>query len=354
MAVSKKQKIIAAIIASLTGVSGMSVSAAIFAYDAFFQRYERPDYALYPGQYCIDRIPELANRKEVWISSTEGKIKANFYEAKGSKGIVVFAHGIHAGGDEYLPIYKYLVQHGYSVMAHNVTGTYESEGESTVGMCQSLVDIDHVIDYIQKNPLYMDEPLFTMGHSWGGYAASSVLALKKNINACALIAPMNNGATIMIEKSAQYVGKVSQIPKPVFTAYQKALFGDYVNYNGVVGINSVDIPVLIAQGIDDDAITYNGQSITAKMNEITNPNVKYYIGKGVQGDHNNIWHSKEAALYQMEVKSDLKLLEMQKGDKLSSSEIAEYYKTVNHELYSMVNQELMAQVVEMFDSTLNK
>ena len=354
MAISKKQKIIAAIIASLTGVSGMSVTAAVFAYDAFFPRYERPDYRVYPGQYCIERMPSLAGRKELWINSSEARIKAYYYEATNPKGLVVFAHGIHAGADEYLPIYEYLLNHGYSVMAHNVTGTYESEGESTIGMCQSLVDVDHVIDYIQKNPLYMDMPLFTMGHSWGGYAATSVLALKKNIKATAAIAPMNNGATIMMEKSEQYAGKVSQLPKPVFSAYQKALFGKYVNYNGVVGINSVDIPVLIAQGIDDTVITYDGQSITAKKDEITNPNVRYYIGKGVHGDHNNIWHSKQSALYQMEVKSEIKLLEMKKGDKLTTEELASYYETVDHALYSQVNVELMEKVVETFDSALKE
>ena len=100
MALSKKQKIIAAIIASLTGVSGMSVTAAVFAYDAFFPRYERPDYRVYPGQYCIERMPSLAGRKELWINSSEARIKAYYYEATNPKGLVVFAHGIHAGADE--------------------------------------------------------------------------------------------------------------------------------------------------------------------------------------------------------------------------------------------------------------
>jgi len=350
---SKKQKILTILLASFAGLSGTAVSSVVIAYDAFFQRYDRPDYALYPGQYCIERMPELSGREETWIQSGDHKIKAYYYEAKNSLGLVVFAHGFHAGADEYLPIFKYLTEHGFSVFTYNVTGTYESEGEGTEGMCQSLVEIDNVIGYLQKHPRFMDMPLLTMGHSWGGYAASAVLALKKGIKACAVIAPMNNGATVMLEKGEQYVGKISNAGKPVFYAYQKALFGSYVNESGVKGINSVDIPVLVAQGIDDETITYDGQSITAKKSEITNKNVTYYIGRGVHGDHNNIWHSKEACLYQLEVASDLKLLEIQKGDKLTDSEKAEYFKNVNHELYSAVNLPLMERVVDTFKKGLN-
>ncbi len=348
---SKKKKIMAAILASFAGFGGVTVSAVVIGYDAVFPRYERPDYSIYPGQYCIERIPEI-ERREIWIQSEEGRLKTYIYDAQNSKGVVVFAHGIHAGADEYLPIIKYMLDHNYSVVAHNVTGTYESEGESTIGMCQSLVDIDNVINYLQNNPEFKNMPMFTMGHSWGGYAASSVLALKGGINACAVIAPMRNGATLMLEKGEQYAGKLAKASTPILNTYQKLLFGKYTEYDAIRGINESNISVLIAQGIDDKIITFDGQSITAKMDEITNPNVVYYIGRGVQGDHNNIWHSERAACYQMAVESDLKLLEIQKGSELTKEEKAEYYKTVDHELYSEVNYDLMEQIVALFDGTL--
>ncbi len=348
---SKKKRILAAVLASFAGISGATVSSVVIAYDAVFPRYDRPNYSLMAGQYCIERMPNIT-REEIWIDTKEGKLKTYVYTAKKSKGLVVFAHGIHAGADDYLPIIKYLLDHRYSVVAHNVAGTYESEGDSTVGMCQSLVDIDNVIAYLQSDPAYKDKPLFTMGHSWGGYAATSVLALKKNIKACAAIAPMRNGSTMMLEKGEQYVGKIAKVATPIFQVYQKMLFGEYTEYDALRGINESNIPVLIAQGIDDTVITFNGQSVTAKMDEITNPNVVYYIGKGLQGDHNNIWHSQASACYQLEVASELKLLEMQKGAPLTDEEKADFYKTVNHELYSEVNAELMEQIVKLFNSTL--
>ncbi len=337
-----------ALLAAFAGVGGATVSSVVIAYDAIFPRYERPDYSLYPGQYRIDRLGDLT-RQEIWIESEGNRLKGYVYAAKKSKGLVVFAHGIHAGADDYLPIIKYLVEREYSVIAYNTTGTYESEGESTVGMCQSLVDIDNVVKYVQSKPEYKDMPLFTMGHSWGGYAASSVLALRKGIKACAVIAPMRNGATMMLEKGEQYAGKLAKAATPIFSVYQKMLFGAYVEYDAIRGINESNIPVLVAQGVDDKIITFDGQSITAKMAEITNPNVAYYVGKGLQGDHNNIWHSEAAACYQLKVASDLKLKAMQKGKPLTDEEKAEYYKTVDHELYSEVNEELMERIVDLFN-----
>ena len=245
-----------------------------------------------------------------------------------------------------------MVNRGYDVFSYDVTGTYDSKGDSTVGMCQSLVDLDGTLHYLKSQTAFSSMPLFLIGHSWGGYAVSSALSLHKEVRACACIAPMNNGYTVMVEKGEQYAGKAALISKPVFNVYQKMLFGDYVEFSGVKGINSVDIPVLIAQGVDDKVITYNGQSITAHKSEITNPNVIYYDGVGTQGDHNNIWHSIAAANYQSEVASGLKKLQLEKGEKLTREEKAAYYSGIDHRLYSEVNQPLMDKIIRMFDGTL--
>ncbi len=352
MALTKKQKIIIGTLAALTGLSGAALSSVVIAYESVFTRYERPDYSLKPGQYVIERMPDF-ERGEIWVQSGENRLKTYVYEAENSKGVVAFAHGIHAGADDYLPLFRYLVDNGYTVVAHNVTGTYESEGESTVGMCQAIIDLESVISYLQAHPDYKDRPLFTMGHSWGGYAAGSVLAIKKGIKACALIAPMRNGVSMMAEKAEQYVGKAALTSQPVFFAYQKLLFKDYVDLDAIVGINATDVPVVIAHGVDDDVITYGKQSVTAHKSKITNPNVIYYTGKGLQGAHDNVWHSVDAAAYQSEVKSDLRLLEIEKGKPLTDDEKRAYYATVDHARYSAVNRELLDKIVKTFDSTLS-
>ena len=344
------KKIVTALLASMTGFSGAVIGASVLAYDACFPRYERPDYAVTAGNYYYERVRAHLPRKEFTFPSRSATLKGYYYPTATARGLVVVAHGYHAGADDYVPLIEYFVQNGYNVFSYDVTGTYDSEGEGNVGWCQSLVDLDYALTFIQKTAPYSGQKLYLVGHSWGGYAVSSVLSLHKEVRACACIAPMNNGSTIMLEKGEQYVGKAAKAPAPIINAYQKLLFKDYTKYSGVLGINSVDIPVLIAQGVNDNVITYNGQSIMAHKDELTNPNVRYYVGKGLQGGHDSVWHSMESIVYQNEVESERRLLEMQKGGKLSYEQEAEFTSTLDHDLYSAVNVELMQQILEMFNS----
>ncbi len=347
---SKKAKIIATVLASLTGFTGASVGAGILAYDSFFPRYERPDYNVTAGQYCYERVSDVLQREEFFYKSKESELKGYYYKSEQNKGLVVVSHGFHAGADDYIPLIAYMVKNGYNVFAYDVNGTYDSKGESVVGMCQSLVDLDCTLNYIKKTELYASQPLFLIGHSWGGYAVTAVLEFHKEVKGCAAIAPMNNGFTIMLEKGKQYAGPLALVPVPIFTTYQRVLFKKYANSSGVKGINSTDIPVVIAHGVDDKIISYTEQSVISHKKEITNPNVIYYDGLGVHGDHNNIWHSKESALYQQEVASKLKLLKIQKGKDLTYEEKVEFYKSVDHALYSEVNVQLIDLIISTFDS----
>lgn len=352
----KKQKIISAIAATLAGASLVTVSSTVVGYDLCFPRYERPDYSVYPGEYCYQRVSHRLQRTEFFFPAGDSSLKGYYYPSAQAKGLVITVHGFHAGADDYLPIIEYMVNSGYDVFAYDSTGTYDSEGSSVVGLCQALADLDNVLNYLKSTP-HADTPKLLIGHSLGGYAASSVLALQKNSNikACALIAPMNNGFTMVYEKAEQFAGKIALPNKPILDVYQRMLFDHYTEYSGVRGINSVDIPILVAQGVDDQVITYHGQSITAHKSEITNPNVFYYDGYGTQGDHNNIWHSTESANYQQQVASELNSLKKQKqknGEELSQTELAEFYQSVDHALYSQVNKELMDKIVSLFDNAL--
>ena len=338
--------------ASLVGISVTTITATICVYDTFFERYERPNYAIYPGLYSYDRISNSLKRETFRIPSGDNKLAAYLYRAVGSNRLVVLAHGFHAGADDYLPLIEAIVNRGYSVLTYDVTGVYSSEGESGIGMCQSLVDLDNVLNFVRDDPRFASMAKLLIGHSWGGYAAASALALHPEVRAAALIAPMNDGSNIMVEKGEQYVGKPSKTAKPVFDAYQRILFGDYVKYNGVVGINSTDAHILIAQGLDDKVITQDGQSITAHLDELTNPNVTLYWGMGSQGSHTGIWHSVESEEYRRVVACQVNKRQLELKRNLTEEELSEIYATVDHRLYSGVNTELVDLIIKTFENGL--
>ena len=346
------KKVAFAVLASLAGVSVTEVAAVAVAYEAMFPRYERPDYAIVAGLYDYNRVADVLPREVVRFPSRDAELCGYYYPVENPKGLVVVSHGIHAGADEYLPLIEEVVHAGYAVFSFDVMGTYDSDGDSVVGMCQSLIDLDYALRFVKSNPIGAGLPLFLIGHSWGGYAASSVLELHPDVRACALLAPLNNGTTVMVEKSERYVGKLAHLSKPAFDVYQKMLFGDYVQYNGVRGINAGDTHVLIAQGIDDTVVGMDRESITAHRDEITNPNVTYYFGRGSQGSHTGIWHSDAAEEYARKLQSDIKRFETENGRKMTYEEQVLFYATVDHRLYSEVNGELMALIFATFEKAL--
>ena len=346
------KKIAAVLSASLVGISAASVASAILSYDSYFARYERPDYALYPGMYCYERFADTLPRQTLRVASADVQLAAYYYPVESPKGLAVVVHGMHAGADDYLPLIEAVTKGGYAVFAYDATGHYDSGGQDAIGMCQQLVDLDRVLTFLENNEPYSNMPKLLMGHSWGGYAVSSALALHPQVKACVCLAPMCDGTTVMVETSRRYVGEMADTVKPVFDAYQKYLFGDYTRYNGVVGINALKVPVLIAQGVEDTVITPDGESITAYLDEITNPHVQVYYGKDYQGSHTGIWHSDEAESYRLQVARQLQELEQQKGEALTDAEKAEFYETVDHRLYSDVNLELIALIFETFEKGL--
>ena len=193
-------------IAEETGMNLASVFAAIAAYDTFFPRYERPDYSVYPGVYCYERASSLVKRKEFCYTAGNVRLKGYYYPANQPHGLVIVSHGLHAGADDLLPLIIELVRGNFSVFAYDGCGTYDSEGDSTVGMCQALIDLDETLTYLSASLRFRSLPLFLVGHSCGGYAATSVLSRHKNVRACAAIAAPNNCYTLILEKGEQYAG----------------------------------------------------------------------------------------------------------------------------------------------------
>ena len=347
---ARKKKFLALLAVTLaTGVSTLGVYGATELYDSFFRRYDRPDYAIVAGIRQIEQTD--LTREEFFFPSDKVKLAGYFYPADDEKGMVVVSHGLHTGSDDYLPIIEYLVQNHYSVFGYNYKGTYESEGESTVGMCESLVDLDHALNYINSEAKFAGKKIFLLGHSWGGFATAAVLSLHKEVKGAACIAAFNNGYTLIEEKGGEYAGRFASegVPKAFLGAYQKFLFGKYTNYDGVKGINSVDVPVLIAHGVNDKIINYDLQSIICHREEITNERAEYYVGTELHSGHDTIWLSDRAAVYREQVKESLADLEEKKGEKLSYEEKVDFFKNVDDRLYSEINYELFDRIVSMFD-----
>ena len=355
---SKNRKGNAKLLAKMLLVTGLQIGTILGAkalYDSLFPRYEKRDIDTVFGQFDYSRMEDSLARTAFYFPSGRLKLQGYFYPCDGAKKMVVVCHGMHAGADDYLPFIAYFVRHGYAVFSYDCQGTYGSEGDSTVGMCTPLVNLDHALAYIKKDRLLSRYRLYLFGHSWGGFAATSVLALHKNIAGCAAVAPFNSGYTLLVEKGEQYAGPLKEsliggFPKEFLDTYQALLFKNYASLNAVKGINSSKTPVFIAHGNRDFVISYHHQSVISHKDEIRREGVTYYVGTGAQAGHNTILHSERAVAYQKQVEAELKRLKKEYDRDLTQEEQAEFCRGVDHGLYSEVNEDLMQAILQVFDT----
>ena len=244
----KKRELAVTLLASLTGIGVASAASSIVVYQKMFPRYERPDGGLTAGEFFYPRIADRLPRSEFKFKVGENRLQGYYYHSGKDRGIAVFSHGIHAGADDYLPLIEYVVRSGYDVIAYDSTGTYSSEGEGTVGMCQQLIDLEGALNFVKSTDSLKDKPLFVIGHSWGGYATASVLELVPGISAAASLSGMVSGPDMIVEKAKEYVGGLAYVPEPALSAYQRILFKSYVDYNSVRGIIPAASPSLLRTG----------------------------------------------------------------------------------------------------------
>lgn len=347
-------KILAGIALS-TGLQMGTIIGAKALYDSFFPRYEKRDINTVFGEFDYSRVDERLPRTTFFFPSGQWKLQGYFYPCYNAKKMVVVCHGMHSGADDYLPFISYFVNNGFAVFSYDCQGTYASQGDSTVGMCTPLVNLDHALNYIENDRRLSRYKLYLFGHSWGGYAVTSVLSIHKNIRGCAAIAPFNSGYTLLKEKGEQYAGSLTDslvggFPKEFLDTYQALLFKDYVKLDAVNGINSTDVPVFIAHGTRDFVISFNHQSVISHKDEIRQKNVTYYVGTDSQAGHNTILHSQRAVAYQKLVDTELKRMKKEYDRELTEEEKIEFCKKVDHALYSEVNTEMMQKIVNMFNN----
>lgn len=327
------------------------------AYDKMFSRYERPDYSVTPGIRTYERIADRLPRQCFTFPSDNVTCAGYFYPAKPCRGLVAFAHGLHAGADDYLTVFEFFVRQGYSVIAFDTKGTYDSKGDSTVGLAEAMVELDHLLNFVKAEPTLSQIPLFVCGHSCGAGAAASVLSLHPEIQGCTTIAAMNDPNQMIVGKGKVYsiIPTLLGFPETPLTiaflnSQQKKLFGAYTELNGVKGINDTTCPVLIAHGLKDMVIEYLSHiALIAHKDELRDENVFYYTGRGNSGAHDTIWRSSKAVDYQEQVEKELERLKKEKGKDWTKEDEAAFVSGIDHALYSAINEELFEKAVETFE-----
>ena len=318
------------------------------AYDESFSRIDKPD-PKYSGFLRYSDVDEY-KRTEIEFESGKNVLKGYLYGGENNKGLVVISHGLGFGAVNYLAETMYFVDNGWSVFAFDNTGTHESEGKSTIGPSQSLLDLKAALTYIKSDNKLNNLNIMLYGHSWGAYAVSAILDDNFDIAAVASISGFNSPMELLKEQVDSLLGIVSPIEYPFLWIYQNMLFGDTIRVTATKGINRTDTPVMIIHGVKDEVISYYGAGIIAHQVAITNPNVIYKTCSAENHDgHNNLFKSNTASEYIKDKNLEYKEIYDRYNGEIPDDNREKYYEGVDKSLTSELNVDFMNEINLFFE-----
>jgi pimeloyl-ACP methyl ester carboxylesterase len=320
-------------------------------FDQSFSRIEQPD-PKYSGYLRYSDVEEY-QREAVEFESGNNVLKGYIYGSENDKGLIVISHGLGFGAENYLAETIYFVDNGWCVFAFDNTGTHESEGKSTIGPSQSLLDLNAALTYIKSNKEINNLDIILYGHSWGAYAVTAILDSNFEIAAVASISGFNSPMELLKEQVDSLLGVFSPIGYPFLSFYQNILFGKTSSVTATDGINSTDTPVMIIHGDKDEAISYNGASIIAHKAEITNPNDIYKTCNVVDHNgHNNLFKSNASSEYKKEKNLEYKEIYDQYNGEIPDDIREKYYEEVDRFLASELDVNFMNEINQFFETQL--
>lgn len=349
---SRKMRIVlACLVAFVLLFSAGSMIAMKNVIDGNFPRVDRPKFT---GRLRYSDVSGY-DRTVVHFRSGKNTLAGYIYGKANKKGLVVISHGLGYGADSYLAETMYFVDKGWRVFAFDNTGTFASEGRNTVGLPQSLMDLDAALTYIEGNDALKGLPIVLYGHSWGGYAVTAVLGYDHDIVASASIAGFNSPGELVFEQIKSMMGLFAYVEYPFAWAYQYLLFGGISRSTSVEGINGSDTPVMIIHGDEDEAVSYHGAGIIAHRSEITNPNVAYKTCSAQnRNGHKNLFLSEAAVEYISKINGEYKKLYDSYSGKIPDDANARFYAGVDRFLTCRLDADFMDGINAFFEGSISK
>ncbi len=350
---SKTKKIGLGIVVFILLFSIISMIVVIIIYNGQFPRYDRHDMTVSAGLRYED-LEEKYPRDLVNFESGDNSLQGYIYGNEEGQGLVVVSHGIGGGADSYLPQITYFIDNGFRVFAYDSTGSFDSEGKSTKGFPQSLLDLNAALTYINLQTEFDGLPILLFGHSWGGYAVANILHYDHEISGVVSVSGANSPMDIIIEQGRNMMGGFINVQYPFLLLYQKMLFGETASLNAVDAINNSDVPILVIHGTKDDFVLHNGSSIISNSGEITNPGAKFIsISNSGRNGHNDLFRSDEALEYIDEINIDYRKLYDSYDQNIPYAIKQEFYSKVDRSLAQNLNEELMNEIIEFFINSIN-
>ena len=328
--------------------SVISMVVVMFVYNAQFPRFDRPDPTVTAALRYED-IKAQHPRTLVNFDSGNHRLQGYVYGPDQVLGLVVVAHGLGGGADSYLPQIMYFVDRGWRVFSYDATGSYDSQGRTTRGFPQALIDLDAALTFIGTQEGLAALPVLLFGHSWGAYAAANILHYDYKIAGVAAVSGANSPMEMIAEQGRRMMGGFIDIQYPYLWLYQRILFGKTASFNAVDAINRVDVPVLIVHGTQDEVVDYEGSAIISHIDQVTNPNVRVLsLSEPGRSGHDDLFKSDAGMNYIKETNVIYREIYDRYDQKIPYGVKQDFYAKIDRALAQDINRGLMDEIQAFF------
>lgn len=256
---SNKKKLI--IIALVTIFVLVVIPAGATLGTHYYYFGERIEHSNNYFEYLSQENPNFI-KEDVSFPSTDGQLLSGaFYRQSTTsecKGLIIWVHGMGVNHENYLGEIEYMTLEGYTVFSYDNTGVNASEGDSLKGLTQSPLDLQQALQYVYELEEFNDMPNILIGHSWGGFAVATVsqLDLPRPVDGIVSLAGFWKNINVLKDIAHAHIGDAVNLMSPYLNMYEKFIFGDYVELNGVDGLKNSTAEVLFIHSENDSVVFF--------------------------------------------------------------------------------------------------
>lgn len=218
----------------------------------------RIDNPCYYYSYLVKEHPAFQRKPMTFLSDQGQQLQGYFYSYPQSqyKGLIVMAHGIGRGHESYLPEAEYFARGGYLVFGYDNTGTNESQGDKLVGLSQSMIDLHYCLHQLESMDEVNKLPLMLYGHSWGGFAATTVNNMPHSVKAIVSVAGFAENTNVLRDQGRLMIGRAADLFIPYAKLYERFLYQDRAKFTGISGLSKTEANVMLIHSDDDQTVSY--------------------------------------------------------------------------------------------------
>lgn len=303
--------------------------------------------------FTADDFEELEIARCIEVKSNKGQtLRGNVYinkNIKEYKGLIVFVHGMGGGHLSYTTEINTLAKSGFMVVEYDNTGTCSSEGKNLKGFFQSVIDLDHVLNFIEKDKELSKYSIELVGHSWGAYTVCQSLQFNHNIKAIVAMSGFNSSAKVVCDTMKNETKINFSFLKPFITTINFLTFGKKATKNTINILKDKKVPVLLLHGDADTSVYIENSLVINKEISKNNRNIKQII---YEGRFHNIYQTKESEEYLNSTFGNLSKLNKKYKGKPPEEEINKIYDEIDYKRMTEEDEEVMNIIVRFLEEAI--